>query len=69
MVGILFYLIRRIGIRNLIEDWKPNIKPHKFSHLELKRATNGFREKELFGVMGSSKCILRLYQALGLRWQ
>ncbi|PON45826.1 Serine/threonine protein kinase [Parasponia andersonii] len=50
--GTVFYIIRKIKNRDVIEAWELDIGPHRFSYKELKEATRGFRDKELLGFGG-----------------
>ncbi|KAK9158852.1 hypothetical protein Scep_005426 [Stephania cephalantha] len=49
------YLIRKLKYEDVIEEWELNIGPHRFDYQELKRATRGFKEKELLGFGGFGK--------------
>lgn len=51
-IGISIYLIRKIKNAEKIESWELDVGPHRFSYQELKRATKGFRDKELLGFGG-----------------
>ncbi|KAK6933139.1 Legume lectin domain [Dillenia turbinata] len=53
--AIAFYTIRKIRNADVIEDWEFKIGPHRFSYKELKKATKGFRDKELIGFGGFGK--------------
>ncbi|XP_030492307.2 L-type lectin-domain containing receptor kinase S.4 [Cannabis sativa] len=50
--GATFYIVRKIKNRDVIEDWELDIGPHRFSYHELKKATRGFRDKEVIGFGG-----------------
>ncbi|GMY08471.1 L-type lectin-domain containing receptor kinase S.4-like [Fagus crenata] len=50
--GLAFYIIRKIKNADVIEAWELDIGPHRFSYKELKKATKGFRDKELLGFGG-----------------
>ncbi|KAJ0046011.1 hypothetical protein Pint_06350 [Pistacia integerrima] len=52
VVGIAFYLVWKIKNADVIEDWELDVGPHRFSYQELKKATRGFRDKELLGFGG-----------------
>lgn len=52
VAAIAFYLIRKIKNADWIEAWELDIGPHRFSYQELKKATKGFRDKELLGFGG-----------------
>ncbi|KAA8534185.1 hypothetical protein F0562_031622 [Nyssa sinensis] len=51
-IGTALYLIRKIKNADVIEKWELEIGPHRFSYKELKKATRGFRDKELLGFGG-----------------
>ncbi|KAM3694479.1 hypothetical protein ACJW31_07G061100 [Castanea mollissima] len=53
--GLAFYLIRKVKKADVIEAWELDIGPHRFSYKELKKATRGFRDKELLGFGGSGR--------------
>ncbi|WCJ19658.1 Concanavalin A-like lectin protein kinase family protein [Euphorbia peplus] len=53
--GLTFYVIRKIRNADVIEDWEFDVGPHRFSYDELKKATRGFRDKELLGFGGFGK--------------
>ncbi|MCI30464.1 L-type lectin-domain receptor kinase S.4, partial [Trifolium medium] len=46
------YLFRKIKNADVIEAWELEIGPHRYSYQELKKATKGFKEKELLGQGG-----------------
>ncbi|KAJ7961388.1 L-type lectin-domain containing receptor kinase [Quillaja saponaria] len=48
-IAIALYLIRRMRNADIIESWELEIGPHRFSYQELKKATKGFKDKELLG--------------------
>jgi hypothetical protein len=50
--ALTFYIIRRKKMADAIEDWEHDIGPHRFPYEELKKATRGFKEKELIGSGG-----------------
>ncbi|XP_059459160.1 L-type lectin-domain containing receptor kinase S.4-like [Corylus avellana] len=52
VIGLSFYLVRKIKNSDVIEPWELDVGPHRFSHEELKKATRGFRDKELLGFGG-----------------
>ncbi|XP_059666298.1 L-type lectin-domain containing receptor kinase S.4-like [Cornus florida] len=52
VIGMALYLIRKIKNADVIEAWEFDIGPHRFSYKELKKATRGFRDKELLGFGG-----------------
>ncbi|XVE69223.1 hypothetical protein DITRI_Ditri09bG0135000 [Diplodiscus trichospermus] len=49
---ISFYFIRKLKNAYIIEAWELEVGPHRFSYQELKKATKGFRDKELLGFGG-----------------
>lgn len=49
------YVLRKIMNADVIETWELEIGPHRYSYLELKKATKGFKEKELLGQGGFGK--------------
>ncbi|KAF2296099.1 hypothetical protein GH714_036138 [Hevea brasiliensis] len=55
VIAMSFYLIRKIKNADVIEEWEFDVGPHRFSYQELKKATRGFRDKELLGFGGSGK--------------
>ncbi|KAI5670633.1 hypothetical protein M9H77_10997 [Catharanthus roseus] len=54
VAGILLalFIIKKIKNMDVIEDWELDVGPHRFSYKELKKATKGFRDKELLGFGG-----------------
>lgn len=52
IVSVIYLLIRKIKNADVIEEWELDVGPHRFSYQELKKATRGFREKELLGFGG-----------------
>ena len=52
VIGLSFYLVRKIKNSDVVESWELDVGPHRFSHEELKKATRGFRDKELLGFGG-----------------
>ncbi|XP_017603381.1 L-type lectin-domain containing receptor kinase S.4-like isoform X2 [Gossypium arboreum] len=52
IVFISFYLVRKLKESDIIEAFELEIGPHRFSYQELKKATMGFRDKELLGFGG-----------------
>lgn len=54
-IALAFYMIRKIRNADVIEAWELEIGPHRFSYRELKKATRGFRDKELIGFGGFGK--------------
>ncbi|KAJ8766038.1 hypothetical protein K2173_020554 [Erythroxylum novogranatense] len=53
--GVSVYLVRKIKNADIIEAWELDVGPHRFSYQELKRATKGFRDKQLIGFGGFGK--------------
>jgi len=49
------YIIRKIKNADVIEAWELEVGPHRYSYEELKKATKGFKEKELLGQGGFGK--------------
>jgi len=47
-----FYMYRRYKNADVIEAWELEIGPHRYSYQELKKATKGFKDKELLGQGG-----------------
>ncbi|XP_062154193.1 L-type lectin-domain containing receptor kinase S.4-like [Alnus glutinosa] len=52
LAALTFYIMRRKKKADVVEDWEHDIGPHRFSYEELKKATRGFKEKELLGSGG-----------------
>ncbi|XP_059458553.1 L-type lectin-domain containing receptor kinase S.4-like isoform X2 [Corylus avellana] len=52
LAALTFYIVRRIKNADVVEDWENDIGPHRFPYEELKKATRGFKEKELLGSGG-----------------
>ncbi|XWS07729.1 hypothetical protein CRYUN_Cryun41cG0015200 [Craigia yunnanensis] len=52
VIFISFYLIRKKKNADIIEAWELEVGPHRFPYQELKKATRGFRDKELLGFGG-----------------
>ncbi|XP_060174528.1 L-type lectin-domain containing receptor kinase S.4-like [Lycium barbarum] len=52
---VAIYLIWRFKNADVIEPWELEIGPHRYSYLELKKATRGFKESELLGRGGFGK--------------
>ncbi|KAK7259956.1 hypothetical protein RIF29_25592 [Crotalaria pallida] len=50
LIGI--YLFRKNKNADVIEDWELEMGPHRYSYQELKKATKGFKDKELLGQGG-----------------
>ncbi|KAL2541593.1 L-type lectin-domain containing receptor kinase S.4 [Abeliophyllum distichum] len=51
-IGIVLYMIKKIKSMDVIEPWELDIAPHRYSYEELKKATGGFKDKELIGFGG-----------------
>ncbi|GKU91973.1 hypothetical protein SLEP1_g5769 [Rubroshorea leprosula] len=51
-IAVSIYLIRKIKDADKIEAWELDVGPHRFSYQELKKATKGFRDKEILGFGG-----------------
>ncbi|XVF83723.1 hypothetical protein PTKIN_Ptkin16aG0514700 [Pterospermum kingtungense] len=51
-IFVSFYLVRKMKRADIIEAWELEVGPHRFSYHELKKATKGFRDKELVGFGG-----------------
>ncbi|GLT89063.1 hypothetical protein SLE2022_070660 [Rubroshorea leprosula] len=51
-IAVSIYLIRKIKDADRIEAWELDVGPHRFSYQELKKATRGFRDKEILGFGG-----------------
>ncbi|KAB1217835.1 L-type lectin-domain containing receptor kinase S.4 [Morella rubra] len=47
-----FIVVWKIKRADVVEAWEHDIGPHRFRYKELKKATRGFREKELIGSGG-----------------
>ncbi|KAI3443040.1 Protein kinase domain-containing protein [Psidium guajava] len=54
-VFLVVLMVRRIKNADVVEQWELETGPHRFSYQELKKATNGFKEKELLGQGGFGK--------------
>ncbi|KAI4356500.1 hypothetical protein L6164_000522 [Bauhinia variegata] len=50
LVGI--YIFRKIKNADIIEAWELEVGPHRYSYKELKKATRGFKDRELLGQGG-----------------
>jgi hypothetical protein len=55
LAALTFYVVRRIKKADVVEDWELDIAPHRFPYEDLKKATRGFKEKELLGSGGYGK--------------
>jgi serine/threonine protein kinase len=47
-----FYIVRRNKKADVVEAWEHDIGPHRYPYKELKKATGGFKDKELIGSGG-----------------
>ncbi|KAJ6690253.1 hypothetical protein OIU85_006521 [Salix viminalis] len=54
-IATSLYLFRKIKDGDMIEGWELQVGPNRFSYQELRKATGGFREKELLGFGGFGK--------------
>lgn len=52
VAALAVFIIKKIRDADVIEPWELDIGPHRFPYKELKRATRGFRDKELLGFGG-----------------
>ncbi|XP_062155762.1 L-type lectin-domain containing receptor kinase S.4-like [Alnus glutinosa] len=52
LIGLSFYMVRKIKNSDVVEPWELDVGPHRYSHEELKKATRGFRDEELLGFGG-----------------
>ncbi|RHN46177.1 putative protein kinase RLK-Pelle-L-LEC family [Medicago truncatula] len=50
-----FYIYRKIKNADVIEAWELEVGPHRYTYQELKKATKGFKEKQLLGQGGFGK--------------
>ncbi|XP_062203493.1 L-type lectin-domain containing receptor kinase S.4-like [Phragmites australis] len=55
LAGAGAYAAYRYKNRDVIEPWELDYGPHRFKYAELRRATRGFRERELLGSGGFGK--------------
>ncbi|KAL2333272.1 hypothetical protein Fmac_014485 [Flemingia macrophylla] len=51
-IAALYYIVRKMKDREVIEAWERDIGPHRFPYKELNKATKGFKEKNLLGFGG-----------------
>lgn len=49
---LALYIIKKIKNMDVIEAWELDVGPHRFPYEELKKATRGFRDKQLLGFGG-----------------
>ncbi|XP_030529023.1 L-type lectin-domain containing receptor kinase S.4-like [Rhodamnia argentea] len=54
-VFLAVLIVRTIKNADVVEQWELETGPHRFTYQELKKATNGFKEKELLGQGGFGK--------------
>ncbi|XP_059458492.1 L-type lectin-domain containing receptor kinase S.4-like, partial [Corylus avellana] len=52
LAALTFYIVRKMKRADVVEAWEHDIGPQRFSYDELKKATRGFKEKELLGSGG-----------------
>ncbi|KAJ3680777.1 hypothetical protein LUZ60_015266 [Juncus effusus] len=55
IIAISVYLVYKIRNADIIEPWENECGPHRFRYSELKRATKGFKDRELLGFGGFGK--------------
>jgi len=55
LVAASLFVVRKAKDEDRVEEWELDFGPHRFSYRELKKATNGFGEKELLGSGGFGK--------------
>ncbi|KAL6623544.1 hypothetical protein ACP70R_033423 [Stipagrostis hirtigluma subsp. patula] len=55
LAGVGGYAAYRVKNADVIEPWELDYGPHRFKYAELRRATRGFRERELLGAGGFGK--------------
>ncbi|XP_038690060.1 L-type lectin-domain containing receptor kinase S.4 [Tripterygium wilfordii] len=55
VVTLSFFLVKKIKNADVVEEWEFQVGPHRYSYQELKKATRGFRDKELLGFGGFGK--------------
>lgn len=51
----VFFIIKKIKNREVVEDWELEIGPQRYKYQELKKATNNFSEKMVLGHGGFGK--------------
>lgn len=49
LVLVAIYVVFRIKDRDIIEEWELTIGPHRYPYHDLRKATKGFRDRELLG--------------------
>jgi serine/threonine protein kinase len=52
VIALTFYIVRRKKKADVVEAWEHDIGPHRYPYKELKKATGGFKDKELIGSGG-----------------
>ncbi|KMT18374.1 hypothetical protein BVRB_2g025270 [Beta vulgaris subsp. vulgaris] len=52
VLGIAAYIVWLYKNRDVIESWELDVGPHRFPYQELKKATKGFKDKQLLGFGG-----------------
>ncbi|KAH0873882.1 hypothetical protein HID58_071244, partial [Brassica napus] len=55
LVAAVMFGIKKVKDEDRVEEWELDFGPHRFSYKELKKATNGFADKELLGSGGFGK--------------
>ncbi|XP_040385560.1 L-type lectin-domain containing receptor kinase S.4-like [Oryza brachyantha] len=55
LAGAATYAAYRYKNRDVVEPWELDYGPHRYKYSELKRATRGFRDRELLGSGGFGK--------------
>ncbi|CAH8356579.1 unnamed protein product [Eruca vesicaria subsp. sativa] len=55
LVAAVMFFIKRAKDDDRVEEWELEFGPHRFAYRELKKATNGFGDKELLGSGGFGK--------------
>lgn len=55
LAGAAAYAAHRYKNRDVVEPWELDYGPHRYSYAELRRATRGFRDRELLGAGGFGK--------------
>lgn len=63
--GIAGYLFYKIKNADVIESWETECGPHRFCYSDLKKATKGFRDRELLGFGGFGKVYRGVLPRLG----
>lgn len=55
LVAAAMFRIKKAKDEDRVEEWELDFGPHRFSYRELKKATNGFGDRELLGSGGFGK--------------